>query len=43
MRSKMLYALLILMLGVAAALAYPVVKIKITASVVHADPRFIPA
>ncbi len=43
MRSKMLYALLILMLGVAAALAYPVVKIKMTASVVHPDPRFIPA
>jgi hypothetical protein len=40
----MLYALLILLvLGVAAALAYPVVKIKMSASVVHPEPRFIPA
>jgi hypothetical protein len=43
MRRKMIYALLILVAGVAAALAYPVVKIKMSASVVHPDPRFIPA
>jgi len=42
MRSKMLYALLILVLGVAAALAYPVVKIKMSASVIQPEPRFIP-
>jgi len=39
----MLYALLILVLGAAAALAYPVVKIKMSASVIHPEPRFIPA
>ena len=39
----MLYVLLILVLGVAAALAYPVVKIKMSASVIHPEPRFIPA
>jgi Zn-dependent M28 family amino/carboxypeptidase len=39
----MIYALLILVLGVAAALAYPVVKIKMSASVIHPEPRFIPA
>jgi len=43
MRRKMLYALIIVVLGVAAALLYPVVKIKMSASVVHPDPRFIPA
>jgi hypothetical protein len=43
MRRKMLYVLLILVLGVAAALAYPVVKIKMSASVIHPEPRFIPA
>ena len=39
----MLYALIIVVLGVAAALAYPVVKIKMSASVIHPEPRFIPA
>ncbi len=39
----MLYVLLILVLGVVAALAYPVVKIKMSASVIHPEPRFIPA
>lgn len=39
----MLYVLLILVLGVIAALAYPVVKIKMSASVIHPEPRFIPA
>ena len=43
MRRKMLYALIIVVLGVAAALAYPVVKIKMSASVIHPEPRFIPA
>ena len=39
----MLYVLLILVLGVAAALAYPVVKIKMSTSIIHPEPRFIPA
>ena len=39
----MLYALIIIVLGAAAALAYPVVKIKMSASVIHPEPRFIPA
>jgi hypothetical protein len=39
----MLYALLILALVVAAALFYPVVKIKMSASVIQPEPRFIPA
>ena len=39
----MLYALIIVVLGVAAALLYPVVKIKTSASVIHPEPRFIPA
>jgi hypothetical protein len=46
MRRKMLYALLILVLGVlgiVAALAYPIVKIKTSASVIHPETRFIPA
>ena len=46
MRKKMLYALLILVLGVlgiVAALAYPIVKIKMSASVIHPETRFIPA
>lgn len=43
MRRKMLYALLILALGVAAALVYPIVKVKMSASVIHPEPRFIPA
>ena len=43
MRRKMLYVLIIVVLGVAAALAYPVVKIKMSASVIHPEPRFIPA
>jgi len=43
MRRKMLYVLLILVLGIAAALAYPVVKIKMSASVIQPEPRFIPA
>jgi Zn-dependent M28 family amino/carboxypeptidase len=43
MRKKMLYALIIVVLGVAAVLLYPVVKIKMSASVIHPEPRFIPA
>jgi Peptidase family M28 len=43
MRKKMLYAMIIVVLGAAAALAYPVVKIKMSASVTHPEPRFIPA
>ncbi len=43
MGRKMLYALLILALVVAAALFYPVVKIKLSASVIHPEPRFLPA
>jgi hypothetical protein len=43
MGRKMLYALLIVALAVAAALLYPVVKIKMSASVIHPEPRFIPA
>src|SRR5512136_1672003 len=43
MRRKMLYVLIIVVLGVAAALLYPVVKIKMSASVIHPEPRFIPA
>jgi len=43
MRRKMLYALIIVVLGVAAVLLYPVVKIKMSASVSHPEPRFIPA
>jgi acetylornithine deacetylase/succinyl-diaminopimelate desuccinylase-like protein len=39
----MLYALLILALVVVAALFYPVVKIKMSASVIHPETRFIPA
>jgi Zn-dependent M28 family amino/carboxypeptidase len=41
MRRKMLYALIILVLGVAAALVYPVLKIKMSASVLRPDARFI--
>jgi hypothetical protein len=43
MRRKMLYALIIVVLGVAAALAYPVVKHKMYASVIPPAPRIIPA
>jgi hypothetical protein len=43
MGRKMLYALLILALVVAAALFYPIVKIKVSASVIHPEPRFLPA
>lgn len=43
MRRKMLYVLIILVLGIAVALAYPVVKIKMSTSVIHPEPRFIPA
>lgn len=39
----MLYVLLILVLGVVAALAYPVVKIKMSTSIIHPEPRYIPA
>ena len=42
----MLYALLILVLGVlgiVAALAYPIVKIKLSAPVIHPEARFVPA
>jgi Zn-dependent M28 family amino/carboxypeptidase len=38
----MLYALIIVVLGVAAALLYPIVKIKMSASVIQPEPRFIP-
>jgi hypothetical protein len=38
----MLYALLILALVAAAALFYPIVKIKLSASEIHPEPRFIP-
>jgi Zn-dependent M28 family amino/carboxypeptidase len=38
----MLYALLIVALVVVAALFYPVVKIKMSASVIHPETRFIP-
>jgi hypothetical protein len=46
MRRKIFYALLILVLGVlgiVAALAYPIVKIKMSASGIHPETRFIPA
>jgi Zn-dependent M28 family amino/carboxypeptidase len=43
MGKKMLYALPILVLVVAAALFYPIVKIKMSASVIHPEPRFLPA
>jgi len=43
MGKKMLYALLILVLVVATALFYPVMKIKMSASVIHPEPRFLPA
>jgi hypothetical protein len=43
MGRKMLYALTILALVVAAVLYYPIVKIKMSASVIHPEPRFIPA
>ena len=43
MRTKMLYVLLILVLGIVAALAYPIVKIKTSASVIRPETRFIPA
>jgi hypothetical protein len=39
----MLYALLILALVVVAALFYPIVKIKMSASAIHPETRFIPA
>jgi Zn-dependent M28 family amino/carboxypeptidase len=42
MRRKMLYALLILLVIVAAALLYPVFKIRLSASVVEPEARFIP-
>jgi Zn-dependent M28 family amino/carboxypeptidase len=42
MRRKMLYALLIAALIVAGALLYPVVKVKMSASVIHPEPRFLP-
>jgi hypothetical protein len=43
MGRKMLYALIILALVVLAALFYPIVKIKMSASVIHPEPRFLPA
>ncbi|HTZ39853.1 MAG TPA: M28 family peptidase [Syntrophales bacterium] len=43
MGRKMLYSLLILALVVAALLLYPIVKIKLSASEIHPEPRFIPA
>ena len=43
MGRKMLYALLIVALVVVAALFYPLVKIKMSASVIHPETRFIPA
>jgi hypothetical protein len=43
MGRKMLYALLIVSIGIAASLLYPVVKIKMSASVIHPEPRFIPS
>jgi hypothetical protein len=43
MGRKMLYALLIVSLVAAATLLYPVVKIKMSASVIHPEPRFIPS
>ncbi len=43
MRKKMLYALLIAALILAGALLYPVFKIKMSASVLHPEPRFLPA
>jgi hypothetical protein len=43
MGRNMLYVLLILALVVVAALFYPIVKIKMSASVVHPEARFIPA
>lgn len=43
MRRKMIYTLLLLVLIVAGALLYPVVKIKMSASVIHPEPRFLQA
>ena len=46
MKRNLIYALLILVLGVlgiVAALAYPIVNIKMSASVLHPETRFIPA
>ncbi len=43
MGRKMLYALLILALIVVTALFYPIVKIKMSASVIQPEPRFLPA
>ena len=42
MRKKMIYALLILMFGLAAALLYPIVKVKLSVSVNHPETRFLP-
>lgn len=44
MRKNMIYAmLLILVSGLAAALAYPIVKVKLSVSVIHPETRFLPA
>lgn len=43
MGKKMVYALLLLLFGLAAALAYPIVKVKLSVSVIHPETRFLPA
>lgn len=43
MRKKMIYALIILVFGLAAALLYPIVKVKLSVSVNHPETRFLPA
>ncbi len=43
MRKKMIYALLILVFGLAAVLLYPIVKVKLSVSVIHPETRFLPA
>ncbi len=43
MGKKMIYTLLVVALGIAAALAYPIVKVKLSVSVIHPEPRFLPA
>lgn len=39
----MIYALIILVFGLAAALLYPIVKVKLSVSVNHPETRFLPA
>lgn len=43
MGKKMVYALLIVVFGAVLALFYPIVKIKMSASVIGPEPRFIPS